>query len=312
MELIPWLVASSVALAVFGGGWLLYGYFSVAQSRMKRQRQLNRLESRAEGGADRDPISEHLPLLERLALAVTGRSQSGTKAEPDSEDRLLLIQAGFRSLQALLFFQALRLALPVGALLVLSGYAWLDGTLASWMRVFAACTALYLGPKYIVALLAHRRRRQISEEMPFFVDYLRMMHSVGVNFEQSLTLFAEEDRVGQPVLSGELRMVSLAIRSGRSRGDAMHQMAEQLQVPELQELVSLITQADRYGAGVQEPLKLYAQRLTDKKRFELQEYVGKMATKMVVVMVVFLLPALIIVTAGPGFLAVIRALMNMS
>lgn len=312
MELIPWLAASSVALAVLGGGWLLYVYFTVAQSRMRRQRQLDRLGGSVDGGvADRDLMSEHMSFLERFALAVTGRFQSGAKAVPDSEERLLLIQAGFRSLQALLFFQALRLALPIGGLLMLSGYVLLDGSLESWTRAFAACAVLYLGPKYVVAFLARRRRRLIAEEMSFFVDYLRMMHSVGINFEQSLTLFAEEERVGQPVLSAELRMVSLAIRSGRSRSDAMHQMAEQLQVPELQELVSLIIQADRYGAGVQEPLKLYAQRLTEKNRFELQEYVGKMATKMVVVMVVLLLPALIIVTAGPGFLAVLRALSNM-
>ncbi|MDD5329937.1 MAG: type II secretion system F family protein [Sulfuricella sp.] len=315
MELIPWLAASSVALAVFGGGWLLYGHFTVAQSRVRRQRQLNRLESALDGGgpADREPVSERLPLLERLALPIAGRIYSSDgKTEPDSEERLLLIQAGFRSLQSLLFFQTLRLALPGSALLAMSGYALLDGSLTGWMRTFAACTVLYLGPKYVLAWLARRRRRQLAEEMPFFVDYLRMMHSVGINFEQSLTLFAEEDRVGQPILAGELRMVNLAIRSGRSRGDAMQQMAEQFQVPELQELVSLITQADRYGAGVQEPLKLFSKRLTEKKRFELQEYVGKMSTKMVVVMVLFLLPALIIVTAGPGFLAVVRALTNMS
>lgn len=314
MELIPLLAASSVALAVLGGGWLLYSYFTVAQSRIRRQRQLNRLESVGGGGSSavRDSMSERLPWLERVALFVTGASQSDAKAGPDSEERLLLIQAGFRSLQTLLFFRALRLVLPVGALLALSGYALLDGTLATWVRAFAVCTVLYLGPKYILALLARRRLRQLSEEMPFFVDYLRMMHSIGINFEQSLTLFAEEDRIGQPVLSKELYVVTLAIRSGRSRSDALQQMGEQLHVPELQELVSLITQADRYGAAVQEPLKLFSQRLTEKKRFELQEYVGKMSTKMVVVMVLFLLPALIIVTAGPGFLAVVRSLTKMT
>lgn len=311
MELIPWLTALSVALAVLGGGWLVYGYFMVAQNRVERQRQLDRLDNSL-GGGGYSATNLSQTLLERLALFVTGRMRPDAKVEQDSEARLLLIQAGFRNLKTLLFFQALRLALPVGALLVLSGYSLLDGSWASWMKVFAACAALYLAPKYILALLARRRRRQLAEEIPFFVDYLRMMHSVGINFEQSLILFAEDDRVSLPILASELQMVNLAIRSGRSRGDALQQMAGQIHVPELQELVSLIIQANRYGAGVQEPLKLFSQRLTEKKRFEVQEYVGKMATKMVVVMVLFLLPALLIVTAGPGFLAVSRALTNMS
>lgn len=313
MHLISWLVASSVALAVCGIGGVAYGYFMRAQREIRRQRQMNRLEQML--GASPGEFERELeepPLFERIAMFVSGRSEGEGATEQNSEVRLLLLRAGLRSLRALLFFQALRLVLPLAGGIIMAGYVLLAGNDDGWLKLLAACIVLYLAPKYGLAFLARRRCRLLADELPVFVDFLRMMHSVGINFEQSILLFAEDSRLGLPVLAAEFRAVNLAIRSGRSRSDALQQMARQIDVEELGELVALICQTDRYGAGVQEPLRQFSQRLSEKKRFEMQEFVGKMATKMVVVMVIFLLPALIIITAGPGFLSLFKALGNLT
>jgi len=313
MHLISWLVAASVALAVFGSGWIAYGYFMRAQREIRRHRQLKRLEQMlgaARGEFEREP--EEAPLIERIAQFVSGRGEGDGSAEQNSEERLLLIRAGFRTMRALLFFHALRLLLPLVGGILMAGYVLLAGNEDGWLKLLAAAIVLYLAPKYVLAFLARRRCQQLADELPVFVDFLRMMHSVGINFEQSILLFAEDSRLGLPVLASEFRAVNLAIRSGRPRSEALQQMARQLDVEELGELVALICQTDRYGAGVQEPLRQFSQRLTEKKRFAMQEFVGKMATKMVVVMVIFLLPALIIITAGPGFLSLFKALGNLT
>lgn len=315
MMLIPWLIALSVALAVLAVGGLLYGYFAQIQKQLQKQRRLNRLEGLLTGNGNLSTEFDLLaegPILERFALFLTGRALVASPPVPDSEERLLLIRAGLRSIHSLVFFQAVRLGLPIGALLLLSGYVLLAGTLETWGIGIAVCIALYLAPKYGLVFYSRHRCKRLAEEIPLFVDYLRMMHGVGLNFEQSMILFAEDTRVGLPGLSGEFKVVSLAIRSGRARADALQQMAEQIDIPELRELISLINQTDRYGSGVQDPLKQFSQRLTENKRFEMQEYVGKMATKMVVVMVLFLLPALMMVTAGPGLVAVCKVLGQMA
>lgn len=315
MHLIPWLVAVAVALAVFGIGWLVYGFFLQAQRQLYRQRQFSRLErmlGREDVFAEPGRAPEELPLLERIALFLSGRLQPDGVVGKDSEERQFLIQAGFRSIRAQLLFQALRLVLPLLGGILFASYILLAGDFRAWSKLIALCIILYLGPKYVLAYMARKRCRKISEELPIFVDFLRMMHSVGISFEQSILLFADDRRLGVPELSAEFAAVNMAIRSGRSRTDALQQMAHQIDLEELSELVALICQTDRYGAGVQEPLRQFAQRLVEKKRFEMQEFVGKMATKMVVVMVLFLLPALIIVTAGPGFLSVVKALGSMT
>ncbi|HWH73814.1 MAG TPA: type II secretion system F family protein, partial [Methylibium sp.] len=58
-------------------------------------------------------------------------------------------------------------------------------------------------------------------------------------------------------------------------------------------------------------LKQFGQRLREKRRAALREQVGKLNVKMTGVMVLTLLPALLIVVAGPGFLAVVRSLGRM-
>lgn len=313
--LLPWLVAASVALAVLGVGGLVYGLFLAAQRKILRQRRFARLDQMlAPAGEGSEAIreAEELSFAEKLLLLFSGRLPGAAGGEADSEDRRLLIRAGYRGLHALVFFQSLRWLTLLAVLLGFGGYALLAGSLQDGLRGVALAILIFLGSRYLLRYLAHRRMTMLAEELPVFVDFLRMMHSVGISFEQAITLFAGDSRLGLPVLSNELGAVSLSIRSGRSRSDALQLMARQLDVDDLSELVALICHTDYYGAAVQEPLSQFSQRLTERKRFQMQEYVGKLATRMVIVMVLFLLPALIIVTAGPGFVSVIKALGGMA
>jgi tight adherence protein C len=311
----PLLVAISVGLAAFGIGWLIYGYHLQISNQIRRQRQFNRLE-RLERGGDRstypDQAQEGESLIDRVAPFLVGQLRGSGPSESDSEDRQLLARAGYRGLQPLIYFQALRLGVTALLLVVFVSMALVSGHANDWLKAFLAGGVAYLAPKYVLKWLAGQRMRDLANEIPLFVDYLRMMHGAGVSFEQALILFAEERRVGLPQLASEFNVVRIAIKSGRARADALQQMADQLGLAELRELVTLINDADRYGAGLQEPLKRYAVRLLEKRRFDMQDYVGKLATRMVVVMVVFLLPALMIITAGPGFVAVFKALVKMT
>ena len=224
----------------------------------------------------------------------------------------MLTKIGIRGTKPAMAFQTARWVFLVLVLVVAATYTSLSDSGNGALRMVAAGIVAYLLPRFVLRFLAHRRHRQLEAELPVFIDFLRMMHSVGVSFEQAINLFAENPKLGLPVLSSELAVVASAIRSGRSRTEALQLMARQMDVEDLTELVALITHTDYSGAAVQEPLRKFSLRLTERRRFEAQEYVGKLATRMVVVMVVFLLPALMLVTAGPGFVAVFKALGGMS
>lgn len=74
------------------------------------------------------------------------------------------------------------------------------------------------------------------------------------------------------------------------------------------DLAALIVQIDKHGGAVQEPLRQFGERLREQRRMRMKEDIGKITVKMTVVMVLTLLPSLLIITAGPGFLSVVRAL----
>ncbi|TCJ17974.1 type II secretion system F family protein [Parasulfuritortus cantonensis] len=309
---MPWIIALTVGLAVFGTGWLIYGYHLQISNQIRRRRQLDRLEARVHDGetAEIEELLDSKSLWERLALTLTGQTRAGTPSEHENEVRLLLIRAGYRGIRPFVYFQAIRTILTVVILALFASYALASGSSNAWLKVVAAVAVAYLAPKFVLSAMAKRRLGVIANEIPLFVDYVRMMHGAGVSFEQSIQLFAEEQRIGLPALAHEFAYVQVAIKSGRSRAAALQQMADQLGLTDLRELIALINDSDRYGAGLQEPLKRFAVRLGENRRFQMQDYVGKLATRMVVVMVLFLLPALLIITAGPGFLALIRALSN--
>ena len=314
IDQLPWLVAASVALGVIGAGSLLFASLQNALRKLEQKRRfeaINRMLDPGAAVADAG-VPERFNELERFMLRISGRLPVAAVGDDESEERRLLTKAGIRGTKPAMAFQTARWVFLVLVLVVAATYTSLSDSGNGALRMVAAGIVAYLLPRFVLRFLAHRRHRQLEAELPVFIDFLRMMHSVGVSFEQAINLFAENPKLGLPVLSSELAVVASAIRSGRSRTEALQLMARQMDVEDLTELVALITHTDYYGAAVQEPLRKFSQRLTERRRFEAQEYVGKLATKMVVVMVVFLLPALMLVTAGPGFVAVFKALGGMS
>ena len=85
-------------------------------------------------------------------------------------------------------------------------------------------------------------------------------------------------------------------------------MATPLAVAELNDTITMLRQATRYGGTLREPLIEYTRIIEQRQVSELREQVGKLSAKMTIVMVIFLFPALMIFVAGPGFVGLAKAL----
>ena len=96
--------------------------------------------------------------------------------------------------------------------------------------------------------------------------------------------------------------------AGRTREQSLQRLSSGFDNEDLRAIVRLLIQVDKHGGAVQEPLKQFGDRLRETRRAMLRERIGRLTVKMTGVMVLTLLPALLIVTAGPGMLAVMRAL----
>jgi tight adherence protein C len=173
--------------------------------------------------------------------------------------------------------------------------------------LFGFCIG-FIVPRKALRWIAERRKEEIREEMPIVLNLMRLLFDAGLSLEHTLKAINEQGRQIAPNLADEFNGVLMRIQHGQDRGAALDEMARRLDVPELTETVAILKQAARYGGSLRESLLRYLRLMEDRRMTELRDKVGKMSAKMTVVMVTFMFPALMIFLAGPGFLALIRAL----
>ncbi|MBD9380568.1 type II secretion system F family protein [Achromobacter sp. ACM02] len=267
---------------------------------------------RSEGGQGR------LAAAARAADTFGKRLSEGRLADAllAAEDRKLVDMAGYANpgtarSRFVLIRLGLAILLPVAAVMLDWHKHLPDMPLGAFVVAFMAFAVGYMLPKWIVQRRLARRRRQAADELPLLIDLLRLLQGVGLSIDQSLQVLVKEFGQVLPVLSFELRLASELYVRGRTREQSLARMATGFDNDDLSAICRLIAQVDQHGGAVQEPLNRFGERLRDKRRLELKEKVGKTTVKMTGVMIVTLLPALLIVTGGAGFIAVLRGLSRM-
>ena len=232
------------------------------------------------------------------------------KALVAEEDRILLGRCGWGStreqLQYLIARCVCAVMLPLLCAFVFSGGKYF------LLSLFAAFTVGFLIPKWVLRSVAGRRRASAARELPLLVDLLGLLQGTGMSLDQTLQVIGSDFGNVMPVLSREVMLANQQYSRGSTRERSFGRMSEVYQNENLANLTSLMTQIDKHGGAVQEPLRVFGERLREQRKAKRKELMGKISVKMTGVMVVTLLPALIIITAGPGFLAVIRALGGMT
>lgn len=228
------------------------------------------------------------------------------------EDRNLIDQCGLSSKRSQLVFLVTRVSLAL-LLPVLAYAVWSEGH-ASRTVIIVLAFAFTIGfmlPKWVLGRFAAARRERATQELPLFIDLLRLLQGVGLSLDQSLQIMATDFSHVLRVLGYELSLANNQYSRGRSREHSLQRLATLHKNENLRSLVSLLTQVDKHGGAVQEPLRVFSDRLREHRRSEMKERIGKITVKMTAVMVTTLLPALVIVTAGPGFIAIFRSLGTM-
>ncbi|RCX29782.1 type II secretion system F family protein [Thioalbus denitrificans] len=307
MSNLPLIIGISVTLLVLGLTFLIGNW--VANRRLARiHRRINGALAAADGpslGADgghRWLTGQGLIQLERLAPSFMR----------DEEVPVLLARAGWRGSQARALFFAVQLLMPVAGILLtllLVPHEWLvtlDRRIALWLLM--ASIAGYLLPKFLLRTRAHARQRQLEAEVPTLVHLLRTLFETGLGLEQSLVEICETNPRVLPVLAREIYGVLRNIGAGMDLNQALKEMADDLQVEDLSDLVKMLRQVNRYGGSIRQPLLNYAELLEDRRRTALQERISKLSAKMTIVMVLCMFPALLIFIAGPAAFGILRAL----
>jgi len=255
---------------------------------------------RAKGGR----LSRLADALSRVAVSWLDTPFGAIVVAP--EDRRLLDRCGFLDANARARFFAARIG--CAALLLLLALGWFNGEPRLPMWMIGALGLGFMLPKWFVRRRAKTRQRAVASELPMFVDLLRLLQGVGLSLDQSLQVMINDFATVLPVLSQELALAHRQFTTGRTREQSLSRLATSYENDDLNAVMRLVVQVDKHGGAVQEPLRQFGDRLRESRRATLRERIGALTVKMTGVMVATLLPALLIMTAGPGFIAVFNSL----
>lgn len=176
--------------------------------------------------------------------------------------------------------------------------------------VFAAGVGFLL-PKRVLAHFASKRRERLAEEVIVFIQLIRILFDSGLTVEQSLRVVRQEGQNIVPVLAEELETVLAHMDSGLDLADELELLNKRLAVSELSDCCNVLRQMVRQGGSARGSLQTLKQLFEDRRLTRMQEKVSKLSAKMSLVMMLLLFPALLIILAGPGFIAITKALGGM-
>ena len=288
-----WLYISALLQAILGI-WLLVKFFA----EQKWQRQL--LER----------LGEDISSDKNLFLSEFSGSRLGKRGlNLDSETRLLLDQIGWRKKRQKSLFMLYQFGSPLLLLTLVQIYLLFQSEplFNPWLLMIFSLGIGYLLPKRVLASAAKKRQLQLAEDVSSALPLLRILFEVGMVVEQALRVLSVEGRQILPVLSEELRQLLQRVDAGLDLQLELRRTAEIMDVEELTDCFAVLEQLVQQGSGAMSSLLSMKKMLDERRLTRLQEKISKMSAKMSIVMVSFLFPALLIVLAGPGFIAIIRA-----
>jgi tight adherence protein C len=313
--LLP-LLASVLAFASV----LLLG-FGVLNARREAARSL-RLRNKVAGFAGLNgTLSPAEPGLVRLARLLTGLVRDlGARLGPKEQHsldqtRLDLVRAGLRGQNAVQSFHGAKAALMLIPPSLFLGVAWLLPKAPSPQLVIIGALALAclgtLAPGMWLRRRMAARRLTLLCELPDALDLLVVCVESGMGLDQAIHRVSEELRESAPVISGELRTMTLEMRAGRQRQQALRDLAERTGIEDVQSLVTLLVQADTFGISVARTLRVYSDTLRTSRFQRAEETAAKLPTKLMFPLVLCIFPVLFVVLIGPAVLQLVHVFARM-
>lgn len=261
--------------------------------------------------------AETQPLLRATEVRhpLLRSAQSLLASNPASETRLRreLALAGFDHPAAPASYLLVRAALGVLApLAALAGLASAGVALASPIGAgvgVAACVAGLLAPAVYLGRRSKARRDAMEEQFPDALDLLVVCVEAGLGLDSALVRVAEEVRVSHPRIAQEFRRLSEEVVAGRSRADALRDMAERSDVDMIRSFVALLVQTQSLGVSIGQSLRVFSAEMRTTRFLKAEEKAMRIPVLMALPMVVCFMPVIIVALLLPAAIDVVRTLL---
>jgi tight adherence protein C len=246
---------------------------------------------------------------ERVQQTLASLGTIVSPKAPSSKSQLMLIRAGFRDPDVMRAINGIRILAPLAFLVIV--FATRLYRPSPYLIPFLAALIGYMLPEFWLVGRIRSRQHRLRLAVPDGLDLLVICVEAGLGLDHALLRVSQELQITHPELSEELQLVTAEMRLGKTRTDALRELARRTGLDDIKALVAMLVQTERFGTSIAQSLRVHSDDLRTKRRQRAEERAAKISVKMVPVLVFFIFPALMVVAGGPAIIAIMRQLLKM-
>jgi tight adherence protein C len=292
-----------IAFAVMAIYWLMFRPASATATRLK---ELD--DTRNMGPVQTIEVNTVGTLAERLAEPISKLVPPSAKGAHKLQKELM--QAGFRSPLSPAVYRATQVLLMLGfPLFILLLYTVLARPLNSALvPALFAFMAGFIFPRFVLNRMMANRKLRITWGLADALDLMVITMEAGLGLNAAMLKVCDELKEVHPDICKEFELANLEIRVGRERSEALRNLADRSGVEDLNSLVGMLIQADRFGTSIARAVRVYSDSLRTKRRQRAEQAAQKAAFKLLLPLGGLLFPTMFIVILGPAMLNIIDML----
>jgi len=247
-------------------------------------------------------------LLTRLGEANKPSNESEVSAI-----REVLVTAGYRHAQAPILFMGAKLLssiLALGIAILLPAKLLGFPTMTAQIVIYVgAASAGYFFPMLWLRHAVSHRKEKIQDAFPDALDLMVVCVEAGLGLDAAISRVSSEMRLAHRELAEEFHLLSLELRTGLSRAEALKNLRRRIDLEEVSSLVALLVQTDKFGTSIGQSLRVHSDSMRVNRQLRAEGIAAKLPVKLLFPLVFFIFPSLFVVVIGPGAVKIARVLM---
>jgi tight adherence protein C len=313
MTLTPLMISS----LVFGSIMLLIvGLFVLARQMEEHRRLVQKLNTDAGTAVSAAGPGIDFSDLTVKALFLRITNSLGQLGRPKGEQgrshiRRMFLKAGYREKNALVIFWGAKLLCAfmfTACFFAVRIFLIRNLPSAAIVLIWVVLTIIgfYL-PNLWLSLRISSRREQLLLGFPDALDLLVVCAEAGMGLDAAIKRVGDEVKLSSKVISDEFKVLNLELRAGKSRRDALKNLALRTGLDDINSLVTLLIQTDKFGTSVAQALRVHSESMRTKRAQRVEEMAAKLPVKLLFPMIFCIFPVLFLVTIGPALIQAFRA-----
>jgi tight adherence protein C len=306
----PLLVSLIVLCMAVAGATAIYHALYGSHRALEERFNDLALKVRASQGVFED-TEEDIHGFSRLFLQWAAKRVPVPQPDSPEGEKLArtLIQAGYLKSTMPQVFQVFRFGMGLLGILIGALAGFVLGNPGSMMLFGIAGFGIGIFvPSYYVGRRARKRQNAIARQLSDVLDLLVVCVEAGLGLFEAIKVVGTESERQKQEIGRELALVSSEISAGATLGQALRNLAERTAVEDIKPLAATLIQSEQLGAQIAPALHASSDALRTRRRLRAEEAAQRTTIKILFPLVLFVLPAMLLVIVGPAIIQILHTL----